>query len=130
MFTIINEGQEILSTNYFESENASHGYYFLSINAGCIRLLVPKKMIYDLHDMSKAKKIIITYGKWPEENNRKAFLIKFDDGSELPYISIVTEEQCDRLIKEEKYIVDFSVWTEDGLFKKWSNCEYKKAELI
>ncbi|MDX9788933.1 MAG: hypothetical protein RBT11_19320 [Desulfobacterales bacterium] len=47
LIQISNDGPEILSTNYWETEHAKKGFLYMSINAGAFRLLpqssVPKK---------------------------------------------------------------------------------------
>ena len=42
MIMIGNDGPLIARTNYFETELAKNGYFYLSWNAGAARLLVPE----------------------------------------------------------------------------------------
>jgi hypothetical protein len=130
MITIQNDGQELLETNYWESEAAQKDYMFISFNARCMRLLVPDIRKHDLKDMTMAKKIIMERGKWEEQGNRDTILITFDDGSKLPYIAYIVVEQADVVPIETQAIIDFAVYTPAGLFKKWENCEYKKVETL
>lgn len=41
MITISNDGQKIVSTNYWDTEHAKRGFLYLSWNAGAGRLLLP-----------------------------------------------------------------------------------------
>ncbi len=64
--TIDNKGQDIVSTNYFESEHASKGKVYMSVNAGAFRLLLPDSQMQLLEEMATGKEVIISMGKWPE----------------------------------------------------------------
>ena len=39
-----NDGPLIVASNYWESEMAAAGKLYVSINAGCFRLLVPRRL--------------------------------------------------------------------------------------
>lgn len=116
MFTIINDGQKVESTNYFDSEHAKHGLYFLSWNAGCARVLLPDSMIPHLTDMRTANLVIVTRGPWIQKGVNDALELLFEDGSNSPYCLHMTMEQTDRTLPESDQGGGFvvAVWTRHG----------------
>lgn len=114
MFTFENQGQRLLKTNYWASEHAQAGYFFLSWNAGAARLLIPDAQKSALKDMKTAKEVIISRGKW---QGRDALELLFEDGTDSPYAIHLVSEQTDRLIPEEQQGGGFVVtlWTCGGL---------------
>ncbi len=98
MIKIVNDGQRIVETNYFDHPNAMGGLFFVSWNAGACRLLVPDSMRADLHDMQTAKYVIISSGKWSGKGN--ALEILFEDDSDCPYVINLQIEQTDRSIPD------------------------------
>ena len=62
MLEIRNQGQAILSTNYWDSDHAKAGYFYLSWNAGAGRLLVPDSQKATLREMKGAREVIISRG--------------------------------------------------------------------
>lgn len=116
MLTVQNNGQELVATNYWESEQAASGSMILSWNAGAARLLVPSKHENTLPEMLAAKYAIITFGKWREQFDRDAFEILFEDHSNEPYAVFLSAEQSDRrLPKSEAGVqVPFTIWTSAG----------------
>ena len=41
MLKVENDGPRIVSTNFFETDQAKAGKFFVSVNAGTLRLLIP-----------------------------------------------------------------------------------------
>lgn len=97
MLTIENNGQEILSTNYWSSEHAARGYLYLSINAGAFRLMVPPAREADIIEMMSGHEAIISMGPWTDHGGREAVEIMFEDLSDNPYAVHIVSQQCDRL---------------------------------
>jgi len=93
-----NDGQKIIETNYWESEYAKNGYCYMSVNAGCYRLLIPKNRKDWLKDMEAAKEVVISRG--PNETVRPpksdAFEIMFEDNTESPFVIQTGPEQWER----------------------------------
>lgn len=113
---IQNNGPEIKSTNYWDLEHAKKGYFFLSINAGVFRLLIPDSQFEQIIEMMKAECVIISRGPWPEQEKADALEIMFEDKSDSPYAIWIVPEQCDRLpldsdVGKQKI---FSAWTRSG----------------
>jgi len=96
---IDNDGQKIVSTNFWETEYALNGYCYLSINAGCYRLLVPKFHKDWLDEIKKAKEVVLSRG--PARNLKPpksdALEIMFEDHTEEPFVITISPEQMDRM---------------------------------
>lgn len=115
--TISNDGPRITDTNYWQSEHAARGFFYLSINAGAFRLLVPPTQAAILRELESATDVVVSRGPWPAEQRHDAFEIVFDDGSPSPFAIHLLTTQVDRLPRDadtgSRWIC--SVWTEcDG----------------
>lgn len=97
ILTVENDGPEIVATNYWESEHAARGYYFLTINAGAFRLLVPDSRLDHMPEMHGARKVDIE--RCPSQRGRipPELTLWFDDGTDSPWRLVLSPEQCDRL---------------------------------
>jgi hypothetical protein len=85
MLEIHNDGQRIVSTNYWQYEYAQAGKVYCSVNAGAIRVLLPPAVWGSLNNMQTASEIVCSIGPWPDKRLAKAVEILFDDGSPAPY---------------------------------------------
>jgi hypothetical protein len=92
-----NEFEIIKETNYWDSEYAMRGLFYVSINAGGYRLLVPEKQEFTIKEMVTGKAAIISRGPWTAQGNRDAIEIMFDDASDSPYALHLDAQQFDRL---------------------------------
>lgn len=108
-----NNSQEIVSTNYFDTEHAAKGLFYVSTNAGCVRLLVPEIMEAAITDMKTAKYVIMSRGPWPAQNRDDGVEILFEDFSDTPYAIFIGVEQIDMLPDGEGEW-GFAIWTEEG----------------
>lgn len=115
LLQIQNRGQAIVGSNYWDSDHARNGFFFLSWNAGAARLLAPDNQKLALHDMRTAKIVIISRGFWVDQG-REAVEVLFEDNSDAPYSIILPAEQCDRLLPSADQEGDFAVtvWTRGG----------------
>ncbi len=117
IITIVNDGQNIEQTNYFESPAAKAGYVFLSINAGAFRLLVPDSIAQALvEEIATANEVIISRGAWESQGNRDAFEIMFEDNSDSPYALHISANQAHTLplaSDADKQWV-FTMWNSKG----------------
>ena len=129
--TIENAGKKIKSTNYWDTEQAQAGKLYFSINAGCIRMLLPDIMWFIIPELLTGKKIIISRGPWPDQNRPDAFEIMFDDYSDSPYALHVGTEQWDMVPAKDTVGSqwDFAAWTRtrNVLHKK---CYYRLVKEI
>ena len=113
MIEIENNKQQIVRTNYWDSEHAGLGYFYLSWNAGAARLLVPDNQKPALSEMKTAKIVIISRGQW---RGRDALELLFEDNTDTPYVINVVAEQTDRMIPDIDQGGGFVVtaWTRQG----------------
>jgi hypothetical protein len=114
LISIHNDGGEIVSTNYWQSDLAAGGKFFLSFNAGTVRLLVPPILIETLREMETGKTIVLTLG----EHQRKegAVELLFDDGSNAPFAILLDPVQLERRwpTADDGREVPFAVYTTTG----------------
>lgn len=131
---IENDGPEIIRTNFWQTDMAKSGMFFLSANAGAFRLLVPLLMTREIEEFQTAKDIILTRGFWPESKG-EGMEILFDDGTDNPYSMHLSANQLDRWpLKEDigKSFI-FSAWIMEDfkpicVFK--STCLYRTAKKL
>jgi len=112
MLIIENNGQEITESNFWGSEQERAGAFYLSINAGAFRLLLPQQHETILAELETAKEVIITRGPWPDAGQTNAMEILFDDGSDSPFSIHLGANQVDRwpLPEDAGRMFMFSVW--------------------
>lgn len=129
---IKNKGKEILDTNYFDSELNINDKFYVSINAGAFRLLVPDKHVNEIkRELELAKEITITRKMFHKGNGIQGFEILIDDNSDYPFYLQLSENAFDRKpssFNENKSFV-FSAWyREKNEIKKMfeSQCFYKR----
>ena len=113
LITISNNGQAIAETNYFDTEHARRGYFYLSTNAGCTRLLVPDSQIAAIPEFKTAKYVILSRGPWPDQGRPEGIELLFEDFSDSPYAIHMLPEQCD-MLPDGKGKWMFAVWTREG----------------
>lgn len=135
---ITNNGKEIIETNYYQFDRSISKFY-LSINAGAFRLLVPKndnQII--IKEIKLAKHYIIRRGWWNSESkgitSKNALNIIFDDKTTNPFQLFLTEFSVDRFPSEKDEGKDFDLYIyaliEDKLkILTKSKCNYKKEDF-
>ena len=118
---IVNKGQAIERTDYWDSPQGQAGYLFLSWNAGAGRVLLPDAAKGMLKDLKGAREVIVSRGPWVEQGGREALELLWEDGSDEPFSVHLVAEQCDRLIPETQQGGGFtvSVWTRSGCKGRW-----------
>lgn len=118
MLVITNDGPELVSTNYWELEHAAKGLFFVSINAHCVRLLMPPAHENSLPDMIAARSVVITRGAY---NGKPAVEIMFDDDTDRPFAIFLDVNQFDRIWppNEDGITIDFAIYVKGG--KVWSS---------
>lgn len=132
MIMIRNQGQRIISTDYWDSEHAQAGYFFLSWNAGAARILVPDSQKSVLREMRGAKYVIVSRGPWAtEQGPRDALELLWEDGTDSPFCIHLLAEQCDRAIPETEQGGGFVVaaWTRSGQKHRWPG-KYRQVDCI
>lgn len=134
MIHIENAAQRILKTNYWDSEHARSGYFFLSWNAGAGRLLVPDAQKPILVEVRSARMVIVSRGPIADPRTggtRPALELLFEDGSDSPYAIHIVEEQTDRNLPETNQGGGFLIaaWTRNGLRQTWPG-KYRAVEEL
>lgn len=110
MISIGNNGQDVASTNYWETEHAFSGLCYLSANAGALRLLVPEAAESMLAEMRTGKSVTIEKSI---SDPKQCVDIVFEDGSEAPFAVALDRKQIDRVLTLGNK-VPFTVWTQRG----------------
>lgn len=131
MLKIINAGPELASTNYWDSEYADAGLFYLSWNAGAGRLLVPDSRLAELQEMQTAQVVIVSRGPWPERKKAEGIELLFEDNSDSPYCLHLSIEQTDRLLPDLNQGGGFEIvaWTRTGRAASWPG-KYRKVPKI
>lgn len=136
LIEIQNDGPKIIFTNYWQTEHSTRGLFYLSINAGAFRLLVPDAQIQESGEWMSAKEVIISRGPWPAQGKSDAIEILFEDYSESPYVIHLTSEQVDRMPldtdrdrKDNPPRWKFSAWTQEGKILELP-CRYRTVKQI
>src|SRR5215467_5430232 len=89
---IENEGAKLVATNYWQTEQAAHGFMYLTTNAGCVRLLVPPSKEELISEMSKGvREVVLTRGHF--EGHDGVVEVMFEDGSDGPFCVHISEYQ-------------------------------------
>lgn len=94
---IVNHGPLIVSTNYWGSEMDRAGKLYASVNAGAVRLLLPRAMWSVIGEWRSAKYVICSRGPWPAHGVQEAVELLFEDGTDSPYVLTLTAESFDML---------------------------------
>lgn len=100
MIHVTNHGPLIASTNYWSLAVEEAGKIFCSVNAGAIRVLVPRVHRRILADMRRGKHCVLSRGPWPEMRLAEAVEIMWDDGTDDPFALHLSPESFDRLPAE------------------------------
>ena len=131
MGLIQNQGQRIIETDYWDSEYAQAGYFFLSWNAGAARLLMPDSQKGSLRHMRGAKEVIVSRGPWIAQGGRDAIELLWEDGSNRPFCLHLVAEQCDRILPATDQGASFvvAVWTRSGQKQRWPG-KYRMVDQI
>lgn len=94
---ITNDGPEIRSTNYWDTEAEAAGKIMCSVNAGAIRILLPRSRAADATEMTAAKYVICSRGPWPAAGKRDAVELLWEDRSQNPFCYHLSAESFDML---------------------------------
>lgn len=96
LLTIENDGPRIKRSNFWGSEVEQHGKFYLSVNAGAFRLLIPQKQEAAIPEFETAEQIIVCRGPWPDGGQVEAMEFIFDDLTDSPYRIQLSQAQVDR----------------------------------
>jgi hypothetical protein len=130
---INNNGQEIISTNYWQLPIEDAGKFYVSINADAFRLLVPTS--YEekfLPEVMKAKKAIISRGPWPEQDRDDGIEILFENDTESPYFMHLSVDCFDQFPAKSDSGRTFvlSIWTKEGAKVREMSARFRMVSRI
>lgn len=114
MFVINNEGANIKSTDYWGTEHAAEGLFFLTWYKRTARLLVPKSQELHVGDIKTGAYVIVTRGLL---NGVDAIELLFEDRSHAPFSIHIPHDQNDHLPSESDVGEGYwlTVWAEGGI---------------
>lgn len=90
LIMIENDGQDILATNYWTSEENYRGVFLASISAGAVRLLVPYIYSPLVPEMRTGTEVVISKGTYLGET---AYEFLFDDHTDDPFHLLLSAHQ-------------------------------------
>ena len=97
MIVVENHGPLILSSNFWGSDYEAAGKLYVSLNAGAVRVLVPRSQRAVIEEMRPAREVVLSRGPWPERGLAEAVELLFDDGSDNPFALHLSPESFDLL---------------------------------
>ena len=135
LLTIVNDGQSIELTNYFETDHARKGLVLCSVNAGTIRVLIPQAIDSVLPDLLMGRECVLSRGPWPAMGLADAVEIMWDDGSDNPFALHLNKGAFDVLPAEPPPDREWtcSVWIkEDGAIQmvQAMPCRWRRVPKI
>jgi hypothetical protein len=92
-----NHGPLIVASSYWGSAIEAAGKFFASVNAGTIRVLVPRTQRAVIQECRAARYAILSRGPWPDQHLEEAVEVLWEDGSEAPYCWHWSPETFDAL---------------------------------
>jgi hypothetical protein len=132
LITIGNDGQTITNTDYWQHPYAAKGLFFLSTNAGCLRLLVPQPHVHLIPEMTNnVREVVLTRGKM--EGKDDVVEIMFEDGSDAPFSLHLDPGQLDRrwTKQDEGSQCVFAVYTEGpAKVAEFTRCFLRRASRL
>jgi hypothetical protein len=90
-----NDGPKLVERNFWTLPNT--GKFFVSVNAGAFRILLPASLEVYVSEMSTVREVAISRGPWPDADREDAFEFLFDDDSQSPFVLHAVPESLDRL---------------------------------
>jgi hypothetical protein len=128
-----NNGKHITSTNYWKSTYSQNGYCYFTINAGCVRLLLPQGeghgQQFDESVLDTTQHVIITRGHY---QGRDAYEVLFEDGSSEPYVMFTLANQWQRGIPRSesgRTGIAFHVYR-DGRLIRQLEARFREVETL
>lgn len=112
MIVVENHGPLILASNYWGSEMELAGKYYASVNAGAIRVMVPRSLRAEIQECRAAEYAILSRGPWPACGLPEAVEILWEDRTDSPFAWQWSPETFDLLPAEpqpgEQWVI--SLW--------------------
>lgn len=99
--TINSDGEKIVSSNYWDTSHAQQGLFYLSVNAGAFRLLIPDEWASTMPADFGRRHAIITRG-WHEVGEMMHEIMFTRDDSSRIYHEDLYEDCVDRQFSIEE----------------------------
>lgn len=96
---IVNQGTDILWTDYWESDRAKAGALFLSVVQNAFRLLVPSRALGEL--TLDAEIAVVSRGPMEELGLSDAFEVLLDDRTTTPWCALLAPDAVEPLPPDE-----------------------------
>jgi hypothetical protein len=115
---IQNDGPLIAETNFWATDHANHGLFYVSINAGAFRILIPKNCEADIPEMIRGVKHVVVSMLPKDRWKPKAYCLEimFEDSSDSPWACQISPGQTDRAPTDESVGIAWkaTLWTEQN----------------
>lgn len=112
---ITNDGPLVTRTNFWSTEMARAGKFYLSTNAGAFRLLVPQQHLGVVRDMRTAREVVVSRGPMTLQGVTlsDALELLFDDHTNDPFSLHLSPGQVDRMPLDTDSAEEWTctVWT-------------------
>lgn len=129
VITVKNRGSAIEETNFFETEHARNGCFYISFNAGTARVLMPKKILEKADISDDVTEVIITYGYWDRAEDY-GFELLFEDNTVHPFCMYTQINMVNRLLKNKVvHTLPLHIYSEDGL-ERIFKARYRRRNTI
>jgi len=124
---IQNDGQRIVTSDYWQSQHSRDGYVYLSPNAGAWRLLVPENWQH-LKEIKGAKGVALTRGRYQGLN---CIEILFDDESDSPFALWIGLNMVERIpTTTDLTLRQFYVYGPNAEILASFNCVFRVAKSL
>ncbi len=107
-----NDGQKLVRTNFWEAAHNAKGNFFLSTNAGAMRLIVPDCQRHVVDEIRYVDTVYVTRGPHYMDPSEIGIELLFEDESPMPYVLQMHVSDLDRLFpkSEAGQKIPFTVW--------------------
>jgi hypothetical protein len=125
-------GENLISSDYWQSEEAKKGFFVLSINAGAFRLMVPENQEHLISEFKTGKYCIVSKGGSAVSGHPYMIELLFEDHTDAPYHLILSPRQVDRnpLNSDAGKKYKMSVWTKGCKKVMEMDAYYRVVDVI
>jgi hypothetical protein len=116
-FSFDSDGENKITTNYFDAPSAHRGFFFL-VRAACTdHLLIPDSQLDYIDEMKSGAVCIITKRI---HNGHDCLEIIFDDRSTTPFALNVSFGLCSLPLRSRSAPFKLAAWTREGKVGEWT----------
>ena len=124
----------VAETNYWDSILFENGSLFFSVNAGCVRMFLPRLEAWNIDEIlddsvyETTKYIIISRGIY---QRRDCYEILFEDGTENPYAIFTSADAWDRSISSNDTgaSLEFHIYEKRQLIRRYE-CRFRFVSTL